>query len=146
MIEKHVYDKIEKQKKYGSGPWVEEPDDVFFEHAGMECRVRRTSRGHLCGYVFIPKNHSLYENGEDNHLFEVHGGITFFNHLFDTGKFAVGFDCAHEGDIVPQEIKTSTEIHRMHCFYRDILYVIHECKVLAEQIQIRESGRLYYLS
>lgn len=39
-----------------------------FEHAGYKCVVTFGVMGHRCGYVGVPKNHSLYRKHYDEHL------------------------------------------------------------------------------
>lgn len=39
-----------------------------FEHAGYKCVVTFTSMGYRCGYVGVPKEHSLYGKGYQEHL------------------------------------------------------------------------------
>jgi len=34
-----------------------------FEHAGLECKVVKTSMGHYCGYVAIPPSHPWHGKG-----------------------------------------------------------------------------------
>lgn len=45
---------------WGPGPWDDEPDELWFEHAGLQCLVLRQSYGHLCGYVRVPEAHVLH--------------------------------------------------------------------------------------
>mgnify|MGYP000712850457 CR=1 FL=1 len=39
-----------------------------FEHAGYKCVVTFSAMGHRCGYVGIPKNHSLYGKKYSDYL------------------------------------------------------------------------------
>ena len=39
-----------------------------FEHAGYKCVVTFNVMGHRCGYVGIPKNHSLYGKEYSDYL------------------------------------------------------------------------------
>ena len=49
------------KRKWGSGPWVTEPDEVLFNYESFECKViRHTQMGHLAGYVGVDEKHELY--------------------------------------------------------------------------------------
>ena len=42
-------------------PWLKEPKEDNFEHAGLQCRIcRHPILLHYCGYVGVPKGHPLY--------------------------------------------------------------------------------------
>lgn len=157
-LKKHLYDKDLKKKYFLYGPWVEEPDEVQFKHAGMECLVARVCvsecndswfGGHLCGYVFIHGDHPLYECKDYPNL-NIHGGITFCDMINE--KFAIGFDCGHLFDIIPSFKKIYDEINKKiekdflgigkrgfkdfsKRTYRDINFVINQCKFLAKQLK-----------
>jgi len=112
--------------------------------------------GHLCGYVKIPQEHlSMSDmNDEFERLFDVHGGVTFLEKQLDDG-IVIGFDCAHSGDLTPStemlknkfqtlydcrlkpHITSNILYHRHHKYprvYRNVNYVMEECKSLAQQI------------
>ena len=171
MKEKHEFTSDQKLKWWGYGEWVEEPDEVNFEHESFECKVLRMAAyedpngsmfgGHLCGYVFIPEGHILYGiDWDSNVIFDVHYGITYYgNHLF--GKYCIGFDCMHYSDIIPsmeylyntipafkelreKERQRKIEMQKFFNFnendfftktYKNINFVIEECKSLAEQVK-----------
>lgn len=45
-----------------SKPWESEPDEVSFQHSGLDCKIVRNPRSkHLCGYVRLPVGHPLYK-------------------------------------------------------------------------------------
>lgn len=110
MIEKHLYTSDEKFQWWGYDEWVEEPDEVEFEHEGIKCRICRVAvkepyvkklhifGGYLCGYVCIPSDHSYYHKIYENMEIRVHGGLTFGE--VSDGHW-IGFDCGHFGDYVP---------------------------------------------
>lgn len=55
------------------------------------------------GYVRIPEGHEYYEKTYDDIPVNVHGGLTFGDHVFGKDKYFsdgywVGFDTAHYGD------------------------------------------------
>lgn len=167
MKVKHLIDKEEKLKHCGSGEWIDEPDSVEFEYEGFKCLISRiwkkgypnTTRrfgGHLCGYVILTKDHPYFGKSSDLDL-EVHGGITFGEGDEDT--WMIGFDCAHSGDIVPTmdymerndpnliEVRKifpiNEELKKFSMFnpiYRNIDFVIEECKKLAGQCKEASNG------
>ncbi len=62
-----------------------------------------SERGWGNGYVRIPEGHPYYEKTYDDIPVDVHGGLTFSDHIFENGKhfsdgYWVGFDTAHYGD------------------------------------------------
>lgn len=155
----------DKRIWWGEGEWVDEPDQYKFTHLGIECLVYRTIKfdgwkdqenkiphifgGFFCGYCRLPENHPWIGKGDDIDS-EVHGGITF-NESGDEGHL-VGFDCSHLYDISPSMIETQKHIRenmkiRLPDIYREINnssfqqtyknvdFVIDECKKLAEEIK-----------
>jgi len=156
---KHCIDKNEKLKHCGDGEWIEEPDVVTFEHCGFRCLINRIWKrklpdtthffgGHLCGYVEIPKTHPFFEKNCSFNL-DIHGGITFSEG--DEKTWLLGFFCCHLGDIIPTNEKfrnindklkelevilpISEKLKNSPIFnpiYRNIDFVIEECKKLAE--------------
>lgn len=97
------FDKEEKLKAWGRGPWVDEKDFERFVHKGIECLVRRTDSGILCGYVIIPEDsffNGLAGLSEFDEAFDVHGGITCYG-VDENDMIIIGFDCAHPHDICP---------------------------------------------
>jgi hypothetical protein len=84
--------------------WRNEPNELEFEYKGYKCLILRGPVGALNGYVFIPDGHKLYGklyNDQMNENFDVHGGLTYSGNLKGQDKWAIGFDCAHLGDIAP---------------------------------------------
>lgn len=147
----HLFTSGQKLVQLGYGEWVEEPDEVLFEHEGYKCSVIRMltyeSNGHafggyLCGYVQIPEGHKLYGcTWDDYRELDVHGEVTFVG-KDKNGHFCIGFDCAHSRDVVPSTEKFVKE-HKLSLFkvpeiflptYKNIQYCINECKSLAEQL------------
>lgn len=158
MNKQYNMDRDFKLHFFGEGEWMEEPDEVYFDYKGMQCRIKRNSLGALCGYVMIPKKHSLY-NKDDEHLgIQVHGGITYQN-FDDEGKYWIGFDCVHSGDLKPRfeiieknikdekdpELKQIYELTEKFkkmlpdselwkITYKNISFVTKECKHMVDQI------------
>lgn len=155
MKQNHIYNSEEKLKWFGTGEWVEEPDMIEFEHKGFKCSIVRVCvqdgpihvfGGHLCGYVNIPKDHPWIGKAFDIDA-DIHGGITFGE--YDNEKqYWIGFDCGHLGDIVPsmelmrKEYKIAMPPYLekfknspiFNSTYRNLNYVIEECKNLADQV------------
>lgn len=92
-------------------------------YKGYRYYIRRRSldfRDFYCGYVEIPKDHSLYEvDYDDLEHINVHGGLTFSGRLDFSDEYLLGFDCAHDGD------DTSVE---------DANYTANECERLIDQL------------
>lgn len=142
--------KEEKLKYWGEGDWVDEQDNVEFEHNGLRCLVTRVCMpdgpdhiygGHLCGYVALPEEMLKYKEAELPD-FDIHGGITFHDEHLMLKQEAVGFDCAHSSDICPsmemltRKLKSHAYIRSSILFksYKNIHFVIDETKYLADQV------------
>lgn len=156
----HKYTAEWKEKWWGEGEWVNEPDLVSFEHMGIQCKVLRMGDakepfdkyfhvfgGYLNGYVAIPSDHPYYQKKYEDMDIECHQGLTF-------GKYSdahwIGFDCAHSGDYVPstehwmqecrdrdEVLKKRSNLHDSPIFkqiYRNIQFCIDQCKHIAEQL------------
>jgi hypothetical protein len=126
-IETYKFTKEFKEKIFGKGEWVDEPDVVIFEYKGYKCIVERIAKqepfckeehwygGYLCGYVVVPKQHKSY--GAAEIVIVCHGGLTFSDMVI--GLFAedigvdsyhlIGFDCAHSHDYCPSMKKFRAE-------------------------------------
>lgn len=157
----HIFTKEQKENWWGKGLWIDEPDLIEFEHEKIICKIIRINiiepfsknkhvfGGHLCGYCMIPKEHSQYKI--DNNIFDfeydVHGGITY-SEIEENEEHWIGFDCAHYNDIIPSMkyleetipilIKINKKYPKSLFFqktYKDISFLLEECKNLAEQIK-----------
>ena len=88
-------------------------DDIFtaYEELGMDLPIKLmrglqhwsvTERGWGNGYVRIVEGHPFYGMDYMDIPVNVHGGLTFGNHIMDNDKWPdgywVGFDTAHYGD------------------------------------------------
>jgi hypothetical protein len=145
---------LEKHERY-----VVESD---FIHNGLRCVVTFGVMGNRCGYIGIPREHSLY--GKDYIDIEraidygiCHGGLTYSSSwnknkelypvMSDLWWF--GFDCAHYGDgkdldlaleyfpELERQIMVSKQCDDMfHACdpVRDKEYVEDECRSLANQL------------
>lgn len=156
----YLFDRDTKLKHLGQGEWVDEPDVARFIHNGIECYIRRIFvkepyateehyfGGYLCGYVAIPLNHPWASQGYNVDC-EVHGGCTHNGPLYNA-KHLVGFDCAHSGDVTPSmesvlknsreknrekwpEVFSASMSHFWNPTYKNMNFVIEECKSLADQ-------------
>lgn len=102
-------------------PWLKEPDRIEFQYRGYRCLILRNKdiTGALCGYVAVPKGHPFYEEtwqrDGDKKVYDlnVHGGITYAEYHQpirhqnegDDDLWWLGFDCAHYGDLMPEQNK-----------------------------------------
>lgn len=110
MNGKHIFTSEEKLDWWGYGEWVEEPDEIKFEHLGIECIVLRIAirelhsqefhmfGGYFNGYIRIPTDHPYYQKRYEDMDIDCHWGLTFGE--CSDGHW-VGFDCAHSGDYIP---------------------------------------------
>lgn len=152
------YTPDQKREAMGDGEWCYEPDEAYFEHAGLKCRINRAVRldppygcfgGHLCGYVQVSSDHLYYNKDimdlDFDHDLDVHGGVTWSKMDDLDNTYWIGFDCAHCYDLVPTMNKMSQEndalrklkelFQDMTCdYYRNFDFVVEECKKLAEQL------------
>ena len=111
--------------------WETEPNQIEEEIDGYKIKIARSiSMGHLCGYVFLDKNHKYHGTHYDNIEVDVHGGLTFSEQ--DGEYWKIGFDCAHYDDLVPYA-KFSNKWTRDK-EYRNVNYVKSELKSLVEQL------------
>lgn len=87
--------------------------------------------GHSNGYIAVPKDHPWYGKDYDDIDADVHGGLTFSNHMSDLTRtravgelpgsddyWVVGFDTCHYGD------------NEYNC---DLNYVLSEVERLKQQ-------------
>jgi hypothetical protein len=134
------------------GEWMNEPDEVRWvdEESGLECIINRnTGLGILCGYVWIKKGHPYYkeEYEELNKLgnIKVHGDLTFSRSGRDLDTWLLGFDCGHDSDIIPLELRNPIEADLSKRFgnevecdsvsYKNIEFLKNECRSLARQLK-----------
>ena len=109
---------------------------VFRAKNGLEvkCQIKRNGSLALCGYVELTSDNKLFGLDYDSIYskvnISVHGGLTYSDE--DHGKWVIGFDCAHSGDLCPSFLQygriSDGDI------YRTKEFVISECESLAESI------------
>lgn len=128
-----------------------------------EYLVTFNDSGFRCGYVAISETHPIYNSEEEYPDYDVHGGVTFFDHghivedilgHMCTDKW-IGFDCGHCYDlndweqakkyfknneyiskkiIKIQEIRNHFEDKEPRIKNRTKEYVIEQCKHLIDQL------------
>lgn len=144
-------------------PWLNEPNEAKWidQATGLQCVIKRTEYGNLCGYVRLPhgnledriaatmrrRNGKSYLSGKvwrragyDHSTLrhaEVHGGLTYCGKLHRPTGGAyrglwVGFDCAHAWDIIPK-----LQFNGDDAVYRDFAYVRGECAGLAKRLKAK---------
>lgn len=125
-------------------PWLTEPNTKDWEAHGLPCALRRGPGGHWCGYVGVSAEHPAHMKEYWDLDVRIHGGLTYGEpgngkHLPE-GRYWLGFDCAHSGDLCPWYADKG-----YHSFadgeYRDIHYVTAETERLAEQLAVMVEGQ-----
>jgi len=127
------------------GEWQQEDDLVEFIYKDYKCEIKRTRMGNLCGYVYIPEDHPLYEKIKmDDNEIECHGGITYTSEFGEIGK--IGFDCAHCYDLIPyrsdyvNSLLSMFEKYRLPTItYKNIDYVMDECCSIVDQLKEKQN-------
>lgn len=83
-----------------------------FEYKGLKCIVLVNHNTIRCGYVAVDKSSPLYGKDYDelNNKVDVHGGVTYSDHLEyvtsraeDMELWGIGFDCGHYNDLFAVE-------------------------------------------
>lgn len=116
--------------------WLEEPNKVKFEHAGVNCLILRDKYLWLGGYVGLEPGHPHYgKHFRDVEVNGVHQGLNFSGRgdglRRQEGLWWLGFYCDRPGDGVPGRL----DVLRGGEAYRDIDYVRGEVEKLAEQMR-----------
>lgn len=116
----------DRLRAWGNGPWFDEVDLLGFSSEGFNCRIIRSIRGNLCGQIFVDKVHPWFGKSFLDITADVYGGLTYCEQEKD--KWAVGFDCAHEDDIIPVALKTENLLSvfkKMHRLNGDPVEILH---------------------
>lgn len=145
-----------------------EPDFAIWRDSdsGLPCAIKRTPRGHLCGYVGIGPSCLLYGvdmaedmvSGHDTYSqIDVHGGVTFTGPLdwfctytdvdeqlddtmhtlvFRQQVWFIGFDAAHFQDWSPG-FRTFSSVEN----YKNFQFMEDQCKHLAKQLFLFRNKR-----
>jgi hypothetical protein len=135
-------------RRWGGGPWDDEPDRAEWRCAGLPCLLVRNDFGAWCGYAAVPPGHPAYEKEHHAPVLEevmVHGGLTYAGPCFDhichapqegepDNVWWFGFDCSHAWDVTPG-------LHAIHGYsplagesYKDIAYAHEQTELLARQL------------
>lgn len=77
---------------------IESEGDYFEWQNHFKCFIRRNKFKAWCGYVLISKDYPI--DSDTTIDIDCHGGVTYHN--FDEKGLTIGFDCAHDGDIIPK--------------------------------------------
>ncbi len=158
---KDLFSREFKLTHLGYGDWLDEPDVMYFDYKGIQCLIARVYKrepckeeawfgGHLCGYIFLPKDHPCYGKEPHEVDLECHYGITCVESTED--GYMVGFDCAHSGDLVPSMVelrkryKSSVDFNEIFPIpedlknhpwfkpvYRNMSYCVKQCKSMVRQ-------------
>jgi hypothetical protein len=117
------------------GPWDNEPHRVDFKAYGLNCLLLRNPLfWNWCGYVGVPPGHPAYGKSisEINQHACAYGGITSVDEI--DGLYWIGFDCAHETDLVPclETARIVLSKPSMQKTYKDVNFVKDEAEYFAE--------------
>jgi hypothetical protein len=125
-----------------AGPWDSEPEDRvewIDEATGLPCLMQRPKHGAWCGYAGVPAGHPWHGREGDAIDADVHGGLTYASgeqplvaESAAAGRWWVGFDCVHWGDIAPSFLRHRAEWDSRES-YRTVAYVRDEVTKLAAQ-------------
>jgi hypothetical protein len=115
--------------------WLEEPNKLEFEHAGIKCLILRDRFLWLGGYVGLDPSHvHSGKHYRDIEVKRVHQGLNFSGRgdgqRRKEGLWWIGFYGDRPGDLVPGRMDGLKGGE----MYRDIEYVQGEVKKLAEQM------------
>ncbi len=123
---------------YSHKEWDDIPERLDNEVHGLQCVIKKTPMGHLCGYVGVDKDHPYYQMHYDDVDVDVHGGLSFAGELDDSGLWFFGFDCAHAGDYVPQMNVTLEDLGLPQMIteesYKGLPFVMTEVGNMAKQL------------
>jgi hypothetical protein len=117
------------KKKWGDGPWMNEPDELAFKYKGYPCLIQRQGMGHLCGYVDIHLFHPFYTHHLETLDLYVHGGISYDRKINEYRR--IGFDTAHYDDYLPN---SATTFNSESSTYKTIDYVKKGLMQLVDQL------------
>lgn len=87
------------RSNFREGPWDNEPDFLTWNYLSINCEIKRTKMGCLCGYIYVKNNNQFPKSFEN--IFDVHGGITYDSYTEEDDMWKIGFDCYHYQDDCP---------------------------------------------
>lgn len=116
-----------KERHWGSGEWIKEPDAFVFQHSGFTCCGIRQAGwdglnnehlfgGYWCGYIKLPLGHEWHSKSMEDIDVECHYGLSLCRKDPESEDWVIGFDCAHSGDLCPSLEETR------HRFGKDSKY------------------------
>lgn len=125
-----------------------------FSYLGFRCVVTGVSAGYRCGFIAIPKGHSLFEvNCEHLNQIDVYGGWTYcdlrpdYPVPTDAPTWWIGFDCGHSGESrdfqLMDELGESKKVSTMRkglgfddSSVKSVSFVIRELKSAVQRISV----------
>ena len=152
------------------GAWSQEADKVAWTDrlTGLQCIIRRSEKGFLCGFVAVSPDHPLFGFRADavpSGIVSVHGGLNYASpcdeqapeeiaicHVHDgqaghgsdrAGQWWFGFSCNQMGDVIPGDgaHRENAEQLGIEQEYRDERYLFDQCTNLAAQLAGAAVGR-----
>lgn len=113
--------------------------------------------GYWCGYVEIPPGHPWHGKEMGDIEVDCHYGLSLSRKNPEREDWVIGFDCAHSGDLMPSLQKFKERFDKdpnfawlnyddmkkkfpnctlFHNEYRNIEYVVSQCRYIAEQADL----------
>jgi hypothetical protein len=129
-----------KLSLYGEGEWIDEPDSVGFDHAGIACEIMRHTDGFLIGLCNLPKDHPWAKEPMDKVSIDIHGNLFIIKTV---ESIRIGFSCDMTEDLIPRKSKSLLNQQIADAFkdspnafyvYRNLGFVTDQCRYLAEQV------------
>ena len=143
MIVKITMSHAEKLRKYGDGEWIDEPDEVFFDHSGIACEIFRHSKGYLIGMCALPREHPWTRLAIKETEVDIHGHVFVYK---TTSNEYIGFSCDMVGDLIPcwkstkladqliDAMEKKEDDKYRDFIYRNLEFTMEQCRYLAEQV------------
>ena len=152
------------------GPWSREADKIAWADrlTGLQCIIRRSEKGFLCGFVAVSPDHPLFGFRADAvppGIVSVHGGLNYASpcdepapeeqaicHVHDgqarhgsgrVDQWWFGFSCDQTEDIIPGDDAHREKAQQLGIDqeYRDERYLFDQCTSLAAQLAEAADGR-----
>lgn len=150
--EEHIFSSDDKLEMWGYGEWVEEIDVLIFTYLDYNCsitRICKEMKGHLRGYICVPREHVIYDMPAYIVPIDAHGGVSIAEQTEE--GYVVGFECCTFCDVIPLYEKRLSQIINelrgtypipaglsrhpwFHPIYRNIEYCIDECCHIVQQL------------
>jgi len=129
-----------KLSLYGEGEWMDEPNSVGFDHAGVHCEIIRHTDGYLIGLCVLPEGHPWAKEPMDKTAIDIHGHCFIIK---TKESIRAGFSCDMTNDLIPRKAKSRLHQQVAEAFkdspnayyvYRNLGFVTDQCRYLAEQV------------